>query len=232
MGKLILYHGSKNIIKMPIFGFGNKNNDYGMGFYCTESIELAKEWACADAGNDGYANKYSFDLSGLSILDLSNGEYNILNWLAILLDNRNFGITTDIAREGKRFYLKKFRPDYKKYDVIKGYRADDSYFSFAKAFLNNTLSLNQLNKAMYLGKLGEQIVPKTKRAFDRLEFLDCAIAEAEIYHPKYLSRDTNAREEYRKESSKAFDRNTVYSIDIIREDWNSDDPRIQRILLK
>lgn len=232
MDKLILYHGSKNIIKKPIFGFGNKNNDYGMGFYCTESIELAKEWACADAGNDGYANQYSFDVNGLSILDLSNGKYNILNWLAILLDNRNFGITTDIAREGKRFYLKKFLPDYKKYDVIKGYRADDSYFSFAKAFLNNTLSLNQLNKAMYLGKLGEQIVPKTKTAFDRLEFLDCTIAEAEIYHPKYLSRDTNAREEYRKESSKAFDRNAVYSIDIIREDWNSDDPRIQRILLK
>ncbi|MBR2627880.1 MAG: DUF3990 domain-containing protein, partial [Peptococcaceae bacterium] len=38
-----------------------------------------------------------------------------------------------------------------------GYRADDSYFSFANAFLNNTLSLRQLEKAMMLGKHGEQV---------------------------------------------------------------------------
>ena len=42
--------------------------------------------------------------------------------------------------------------------MIIGYRADDSYFSFANAFLNNTLSLEQLKEAMYLGKLGEQVI--------------------------------------------------------------------------
>lgn len=31
--------------------------------------------------------------------------------------------------------------------MIRGYRADDSYFSFATAFLNNTISLAQLEKA-------------------------------------------------------------------------------------
>ena len=33
----------------------------------------------------------------------------------------------------------------KNYDVIIGYRADDSYFAFAQDFLNNAISLNTLN---------------------------------------------------------------------------------------
>ena len=57
MSKLILYHGSPKVIEQPRFGFGNPKNDYGLGFYCTESPELAKEWACS-VETDGYANKY------------------------------------------------------------------------------------------------------------------------------------------------------------------------------
>ena len=52
--KLKLYHGSANIIEKPEFRLGNAKNDYGLGFYCTEHIELAKEWACAE-NLDGFA---------------------------------------------------------------------------------------------------------------------------------------------------------------------------------
>ena len=51
---MIIYHGSKNIITKPEFGKGNIANDYGLGFYCTENIELAKEWACSDKVTNGY----------------------------------------------------------------------------------------------------------------------------------------------------------------------------------
>ena len=40
----ILYHGSEYLIENPQFGKGSLHNDYGRGFYCTENIELAKEW--------------------------------------------------------------------------------------------------------------------------------------------------------------------------------------------
>ena len=40
-----LYHGSSFIIERPEFGKGNPFNDYGLGFYCTETLELAKEWS-------------------------------------------------------------------------------------------------------------------------------------------------------------------------------------------
>ena len=78
MKKIILYHGSPKIIENPLFGEGKTYNDYGQGFYCTEYLELAKEWACTN-DNKGYANKYELNLDELKILDLSNEKYTILN---------------------------------------------------------------------------------------------------------------------------------------------------------
>ena len=223
----IIYHGSQKIIKAPAFGEGNPKNDYGLGFYCTESLQLAKEWACTEE-NSGYANKYTFDMSNLKILNLSSGKYNILNWLSILLENRIFKISNDIATEGKEYLLEHFLPEYKDYDVIIGYRADDSYFSFANSFLNNTLSLSQLEKAMYLGKLGEQIVLKSKKAFEQIQFNEIITAEKEIYYPMKTARDKEAREAYRNERQGRRASDAVYLIDILREEWQTDDPRLRR----
>ena len=36
-----IYHGSESIIQKPQYGFGKKYNDYGLGFYCTEHIDMA-----------------------------------------------------------------------------------------------------------------------------------------------------------------------------------------------
>ncbi len=83
--KITVYHGSPRIIEKPIFGVGNPKNDYGLGFDCTESIELAKEWACS-VETDGFANQYTIDLTDLSVLSLTGGNYNILNWLFVLLE--------------------------------------------------------------------------------------------------------------------------------------------------
>lgn len=128
--KIVVYHGSPKIIEKHIFGVGNPNNDYGLGFYCTESIELAKEQACSTE-TDGYANKYELDLSDLSVLSLTGGDFNILNWLFVLLENRKFRISGDIAIQAKEYIFDNFGINYKSYDIVKGYRADDSYFSFA-----------------------------------------------------------------------------------------------------
>ena len=225
--KCILYHGSQNIIRTPAYGQGNPHNDYGLGFYCTENPELAKEWACAET-NSGYANAYDFDAEGLSILDLQNGEYSILNWLAILLENRVFRISAGIAEEGRDFLLQRFLPKYRSFDVMIGYRADDSYFSFANAFLNNTLSLRQLEKAMMLGKLGEQVVLGTRKAFERISFREAIVAEKEIYYPKKHSRDAKARDAYREERGNVRAADEIYLVDILREEWDSHGARLRR----
>ena len=219
MSKLTVYHGSNKIIQAPVFGLGNKNNDYGLGFYCTESEELAKEWACTSE-LDGYANKYTLDMKDLTMLSLTSGEYHILNWLYVLLQNRKFRMDGDIALQAKAYIDGNFAVDYKGYDFIKGYRADDSYFSFASAFLNNTISISQLEKAMVLGKLGEQIVAMSEKAFSALKFKEATPAQKEIYHPKKLARDTAARNEFRKEKKKGNAITEKYILDLMRE-WCS-----------
>lgn len=228
--KIVVYHGSPKIIEKPIWGVGNPNNDYGLGFYCTESIELAKEWACS-VEIDGYANKYELDISELSVFSLTSGEFNILNWLFVLLENRKFRISGDIANQAKEYIFENFSVDYKNYDIIKGYRADDSYFSFATAFLNNTISIAQLEKAMVLGKLGEQVVALSEKAFNALTYVDSYLAPKEIYLPKKLARDTVAREEFKKEKNRGSVLNEKYVVDIIREGWKNDDDRLQRVVL-
>ena len=182
---LIVYHGSNKIIEKPTFGAGNPRNDYGLGFYCTQDLELAKEWGVSET-TDGYANKYSLDTSSLSILDLSSTKYNILNWITILLENRVFSLKNDIAKAGKEYLIKNFSIPYKDYDIIKGYRADDSYFAFAESFLNNTISCQRLAQALKLGNLGEQIVLKSKKAFEQLEYIERDMLMLEYIRHLYI----------------------------------------------
>ena len=223
---LTLYHGTSLIIERPQVGKGNPFNDYGLGFYCTETLELAKEWACS-MEQDGFANRYSFRTDGLSVLNLSDGSYNILNWLSILLINRKFNLSSDIAVQGKEYLASTFLPPFENYDVIIGYRADDSYFSFASAFLNNTISLAQLERAMFLGKLGEQVVLKSEQAFSHLHFEESIPAMRTIYYPRKATRDSEARAGFRAERKAAPVRDAVYMIDILREEWKNDDARLR-----
>lgn len=215
-----IYHGSVNVVKQPMFGEGKPYNDYGRGFYCTEHSELAKEWACS-ADSDGYANHYQLDKTGLSVLNLNGSEYNILNWLAILLENRKFNVAEGLPQRAKTYILEHFKVNYKKYDIIIGYRANDSYFSYAGDFVNGTLSLSDLSEAMRLGKLGEQVVLKSKKAFEALTFIKAIKAPREEYFAKYKQRDEEARGKYRQIASKPLAENETYVIDIIRNNWKN-----------
>ncbi len=225
MANLVLYHGSTKVVEQPVFGAGNPKNDYGLGFYCTENLELAKEWASTEH-SDGFANSYDLGLKGLSVLRLNKKPYHILNWLSILLKNRTFILSEGLPSEAKAYLLENFLPDYEPYDLIIGYRADDSYFSFANAFLNNTISLEQLRKAMYLGKLGEQVVLKSEKAFSQITFKEGIPADCNLYFPKRQARDRQARDDYQKEKAAASPVDAVYMIDILRQKWTNDDSRL------
>ena len=220
-----LYHGSENIIEKPVYGKGARYNDYGKGFYCTENIELAKEWACAKQKN-GYANIYDLDLSELNVLNLNSASYNILNWLAILADNRTYWQNGSIAESAKNYIKENFLPDISAYDVIIGYRADDSYFSFAQDFVSGVISLQKLAQAMRLGKLGEQIVLKSQKAFAQIQFAGYENADAEEYYIKKNEREREARRQYRRNKKEKADVNELFILDIMREEIKNGDARL------
>lgn len=201
---MVLYHGSINIIEKPIYHGSKGTNDYGYGFYCTENIDLAKEWSCVNNETNGYANKYELDLNKLNVLDLTSKEYSILNWIAVLLKFRQFDISSDIAKEAKNYLIKNFYVDITKYDVVIGYRADDSYFRFAKDFISNTISVQKLAKAMELGNLGKQIVLISEKAHNEIKYISSEIADHTIFYTKRVSRDKKARENYLKSSKNAL----------------------------
>lgn len=75
------------MIEKPLFGKVKTYKDYGKGFYCTESEELDKGWACTE-GVDGYVNQYEIEIDDLKVLNLSSEEYTILYWLALLMTYR------------------------------------------------------------------------------------------------------------------------------------------------
>ena len=212
--ELLIYHGSVSIITHPEYGKGKPYNDYGLGFYCTEDPALAKEWA-VDESQDGYANRYLLDLDGLSVLNLSK-QATVLHWITVLLQHRVFHLKSDIAKSGKSFLIEHYSLPIDRYDVIKGYRADDSYFAYAEDFLNNVISVRRLEEALKLGRLGEQIVLKSEKAFRQIRFLDYEVANSEIYYPLRRNRNLKARGEFLSSRKGEVLPTDVFLIDLIR----------------
>jgi len=222
-----LYHGSRYNIEKPEFGKGNIHNDYGLGFYCTEELDLAKEWAASDR-TGGFANIYTLNTAGLAVLDLSDPKYGLLDWLAVLVNNRTFTISNPISADAREYLTVNFLPDIGVFDIVTGYRADDSYFTFAMDFLNNTISLRQLGRAMALGILGKQFTLKSQKAFDALRFVRSEVADGEIYFAKRHKRDTDAREQYLKRERRAASAaEDIFMIDILRGEIKQGDERLQ-----
>ena len=225
--KITIYHGSKQIVEAPVFGEGKKNNDYGLGFYCTESNDLAKEWAVSSL-HDGFSNRYTLDTEYLNILNLNSPDYTILNWIAVLVEHRIFSIKTPVARRAKQYLIDNFSVNVNAFDLIVGYRADDSYFDYAEAFINNGITVEQLARAMRLGKLGEQIVIKSQFAFSKIKFEGFETADKKIYYALRTARDDGANKMYLDILEKEAD--GLYIRDIMRGGIRNDDPRIPRNL--
>lgn len=225
MSSLTIYHGSVSVIERPEYGKGKPYNDYGRGFYCTESLDLAKEWA-VDSDRDGYANKYALDMTDLKLLDLSDKSFTVLHWITLLLQNRIFTLKSDIAKVGKEYLISHFALPTVDYDVIRGYRADDSYFAYAESFLNNTISVKRLSEALRLGGLGEQIVLISKKAFANIHFLGYDSAAVATYYPLRKERNDKARLEFLSDRRGKPASDDLYLNDIIRG-VKIDDPRLQ-----
>ena len=198
MGKIILFHGTPDKIVQPVFGRGNERHDYGKGFYLTENVELAKEWAvCRPNDMNGWVHKYELDTDGLKILEFQ--ESDVLVWLAELMKHRD-------AADSKRYHMlaSKFIDKYgintSEYDVIKGWRADASYFYIAKEFVRDNIDLDILEELLSLGGLGIQYCIKSKKAYANLtEVKDSLLAvEYTEFNDKYNQRDISARSKMRE----------------------------------
>ncbi|MCM1496729.1 MAG: DUF3990 domain-containing protein [Bacteroides sp.] len=197
MEKIILFHGTPDEVVAPVYGLGNDKHDYGRGFYLTENIELAKEWAvCRPNDINGWVHKYELDIDGLKILDFQ--EKNVLSWLAELMKHRD-------AADSKRYrmlaekFIEKYGIDTREYDVIKGWRANASYFYIAREFVKDNIDIDILEELLQLGSLGIQYCIKSELAYSRL----CEVKDGlfsvpyDEFNEKYNQRDVMARKNMR-----------------------------------
>ena len=198
MGKIILYHGSPNKVVVPQFGFGEGKHDYGKGFYLTENIELAKEWAvCRPDETNGWVHKYELETDDLKILDFQ--EHNILSWLAELMKHRD-------ASDSRRYkvlsqkFIAEYGIDTSEYDVIKGWRANASYFYIAKEFVRDNIDIEILEELLSLGGLGIQYCIKSELAYSKIAEVEDGLISVDYseFNEKYNERDIIARKKMRE----------------------------------
>ena len=198
MEKIILFHGTPDKIVVPTYGKGKEKHDYGQGFYLTENIELAKEWAiCRPQKTAGYVHRYELDTNGLQILDFQ--EKGVLAWLAELMKHRDAADSKRYRMLAKKF-IEKYGVDTDHYDVIKGWRANASYFYIAKEFVRDNIDMDILEELLSLGGLGIQYCIKSELAYTKLHEVPDSLMTVDYteFNEKYNQRDITARKKMRE----------------------------------
>ena len=168
-----LYHGSDHIVKLPAYGIGKSDNDYGSGFYTTRIINRASEWALLYGMKEARVSHYQIDVSGLNVIELD--AYGPMAWVAEVISNR--GVTSAIAREFSEKFVERYKIKTSDADLIVGYRADDSYGDVIEAFMSGEITVEEVQRLFYKGELGEQYFIKSKEAFARIKFIDAFTPE-------------------------------------------------------
>lgn len=212
--EITLYHGNKDKNMKPKFRFDNPNNDYGSGFYTTPDINLGREWAYCQytRGSNGYLFTYKLNLNGLNVLDLT--KVDSLHWIAELAYNRKINtIRKEVLTENIKEFVRRYKIDTSGYDVIVGYRADDSYFTYASDFLSGAIYKDTVDKALRYGDLGIQVFIKSKKAFDQLKQVGAVETVDKSYREKYIKREKAAKDKYRQDKlfeKSSRDKRTIY----------------------
>lgn len=177
--KLIVYHGSNDIIDKPKHDGGRKFSDFGLGFYVTTNIEMAKSWACRKKAKNSYVNKYMVNVDGLNSLTFDLD----LNWLLFIAYNRRV-----VENEEIKMILKERYKDIDKYDIIIGPTADDRMFDTLDLFFNNNITLEHCLQALNSMDLDIQYNIRSSKGIEAIEFV------------KHLELDDLDREYYVNET--------------------------------
>ncbi|MCD8130453.1 MAG: DUF3990 domain-containing protein [Lachnospiraceae bacterium] len=183
---MILYHGSDKIIPKPLYGFGKEDNDYGSGFYLCEDIEKANAWAVNNGSDRAICNQYNFPVEDMNVLYLD--ECGTLAWIAEVVSHR--GVSDEDTEYAAKLFAAEYKINTDDYDVIIGYRADDSYMRVIDAFFKGQLNIAEVDRFFREGELGNQVFIKSSKAFDAIKFLKSTEVKD---RNKYINYDAQAR---------------------------------------
>ena len=144
---MILYHGSREVVKSPEIRILRYSKDFYFGFYCTLMREQAKRWAVRFSGK-GIVNEYEY-VQGISLKMLNFPEMTE-EWLDFIID----------CRRGKSH----------DYDIVEGPMANDTIFNYIQDFIDGKISRSAFWELAKFKKPTHQISFHTARALETLTF--------------------------------------------------------------
>ena len=196
MTTIEIYHGSPCVVRKPELAKGRPYNDYGQGFYCTRDKDLACEWACDDSRPGGIVNTYAINLEGLNVVNLDDNPHGVLGWAATLMKYRKVNMPATVNRAYVDRFIGAYAQNLDDADIVEGFRADDSYYDIIRAFAGNQITDKRLLEAFQLGNLGRQIVLKSRRAFEVIEFVGAETVPSDPWAKRRLTRNSKANDQF------------------------------------
>lgn len=133
----------------------------------------------------------------MKILDFQGR--GVLAWLAELVKHRDAADSRRYRMLAKKF-IEKYGVNTEEYDVIKGWRANASYFYIAKEFVRDNIDMDILEELLSLGGLGIQYCIKTELAYSKLQEIEGSLQTVSYaeFNEKYNQRDISARQKMRE----------------------------------
>lgn len=97
-------------------------------------------------------------------------------------------------------FIAKYGIDTSDYDVIRGWRANASYFYIAKEFVRDNIDMDILEELLSLGGLGIQYCIKSELAYSKLHEIPGSLIAVDYaeFNGKYNQRDITARTKMRE----------------------------------
>lgn len=148
MENVLLYHGSKEIVKYPEIRMAQYNKDFYFGFYCTTIPEQAERWATR-MGKAGYLNIYEYNQN----IDLKCLKFSEMTeeWLDFIVQ----------CRLGKTH----------NYDIVEGPMANDTIFNYVQDFVDGKISRSAFWELARFKKPTHQISFHTVSALSTLTYI-------------------------------------------------------------
>ena len=146
--KLTLYHGSKEIVRVPEIRIPKYNKDFYIGFYCTLYADQAVRWATRFNGT-GYLNEYEYTPNDSLKVKKFSGMSE--EWLDFIVD----------CRLGKSHG----------FDIVEGPMANDTIFNYVQNFVDGKISREAFWALAKFKHPTHQISFHTTKALETLTFL-------------------------------------------------------------
>ena len=146
--KIILYHGSKEIVEFPEIRTARYHKDFYFGFYCTVYKEQAVRWAVRYTGI-GKISEFEY---------IPNEKLRILHF-------------EEMTEEWLDFIVACRRGQSHDYDIVEGPMADDTIFNYIQNFIDGKITRAAFWELARFKRPTHQISFHTARALAALRFV-------------------------------------------------------------